>query len=96
MPGPQCVALRVLVVTSVDVTPIFSLLENAIAKEPGLAILSPGGVCLDSALYWWRGLLGVFPVCDSESGSVFGLITGDPGPGTPPRDRVVPVCNSEL
>jgi len=37
--------------TSVDVTQLFSLRENAIAKEPGLVILSPGGVCLDSG---WR------------------------------------------
>src|SRR5262249_60000169 len=53
---------------------------NPIAKEPGLAILSPGGVCLDSALHWWLRLLRVVPVCNSEPGSVFGLITGDPEP----------------
>src|SRR5881275_705174 len=60
------------------------------------AILSAGGVCLDSALQWWRRLLRVFPACDSEPGSVFGLITGDPDPVTPSRDRVVPVCNSDF
>src|SRR5262249_32488580 len=81
---------------AVDQTLLFSLRENAIAKEPRLAILSPGGVCLDSALQWWVRLLGVSPVSDSEPGSVFGLITGDPGPGAPTRDRAVPVCNSEL
>jgi hypothetical protein len=32
----------------VDVTQLFSLRENAIVKEPGRAILSLGGVCLDS------------------------------------------------
>src|SRR5205807_7283417 len=62
----------------------------------GRAILSLGGVCLDSALQWWPRLLGVFPVWDSEPGSVFGLLTGDPDPGTPSRDRVVPVCNGDL
>ena len=36
------------------------------------------------------------PYADSESGSVFGLITGDPDPVTPSRDRVVPVCNRDL
>src|SRR5262245_45777954 len=48
-----------------EVTPLISLRENAIAKEPGLAILSAGGVCLDSALQWWRRLPGVFPAGDS-------------------------------
>ena len=75
---------------------LFSLRENAIAKEPGLAILSLGGVCLGSALQWWFRLLGVFPVWDSEPGSVFGPITGDPDPATPSRERVVPVCNRDL
>src|SRR5262249_6994974 len=59
-------------------------------------ILSPGGVRLDSALQWWRRLLRVFPVCDSEPGSVFGLITGDPDPVIPSRDCAVPVCNRDL
>ena len=75
---------------------LFSLAENAITKEPGRAILSFGGVCLDSALQWWFRLLRVFPVCDCESGSVFGLIIGDRDPVTPSRHRVVPVCNSDL
>ena len=47
-------------------------------RNRGLATLSPGGVCLDSVLQWWHRLLRVFPVCNSEPGSVFGLITGDP------------------
>src|SRR5262245_3411105 len=59
-------------------------------------MLRAGGVCLGSALQWWFRLLGVFPVCDSEPGSVFGPITGDPDPVTPSRDRVVPVCNRDL
>src|SRR5262249_23256908 len=64
---------------------LFSLRENAIAKEPGRAILSAGGVCLDSVLQWWLRLHRVFPVGDSEPGSVFGPITGDPAPVTPSR-----------
>ena len=44
----------------------YSLFGNPIAKEPGLAILSPGGVCLDSALHWWLRLLRVVPVCNSD------------------------------
>jgi len=82
--------------TIVDVPPLFSLRENAIAQEPGRAILSAGRVCFDSALQWWRRLLRVFPACDPEPGSVFGLITGDPDPGTPSRPRVAPVCNRDL
>src|SRR5262249_27579845 len=58
--------------------------------------LSLGGVCLDSACDWWLRLLGVFPVWDFEPRSVFGPITGDPDPGTPSRERVVPVCNRDL
>ena len=53
-------------------------------------------MCLDSALQWWLRLLRVFPVSDSESGSVFGLIIGDPDPVIPSRERVVPVCNRDL
>ena len=54
-------------------------------------------VCvLTRALQWWLRLLGVFPVSDSEPGSVVGPITGDPDPVTPSRDRVVPVCNRDL
>src|SRR5262249_17854322 len=64
-------------------------------RNRGRAILSAGRVCLDSALPWWPRLLGVFPVWDSEPGSVFGPIPGDPDPVTPCRDRVVPVCNSD-
>ena len=45
---------------------------------------------------WWLRLFGVFPVEDFESGSVFGLIIGDPDPLTPSRDRVVPVCNPDV
>src|SRR5262249_23507707 len=55
-------------------------------RNQGRAILSLGGVCLDSACDWWLRLLGVFPVWDFEPGSVFGLITGDPDPGTPSRE----------
>src|SRR5215469_9180767 len=40
-PGPRCVALRVLADTSVDVTQLFSLRENAIAKEPGSRYVKP-------------------------------------------------------
>src|SRR6516162_5719999 len=65
-------------------------------RNRGRAILSLGGVCLDSACDWWHGLQGVFPVGDSESGSVFGLIIGDPDPVTPCRKRVVPVCTTNL
>ncbi len=71
--------------TPVEVTLLFSPRENTIAKEPGRAILSAGGVCLDSALQWWLRLLRVVPVGDSEPGSVFGPITGDPDPLTPSR-----------
>ena len=39
-------------------------------RNRGRAILSAGGVCLDSALQWWRRLFRVFPAGDSESGSV--------------------------
>src|SRR5262249_42324965 len=59
-------------------------------RNRGRAILSPGGVCLDSALHWWLRRLRVFPVWDSESGSVFGLITGDPLPVTPSRSAWFP------
>ena len=63
----------------------------------GVELFYALAVCVSTrAGEWWLRLLGVFPVCDSESGSVFGLITGDPDPGTPSRDRVVPVCNSDL
>src|SRR4051812_8787074 len=65
-------------------------------RNRGRAMLGAGGACLDSALQWWLGLLRVFPVCNSEPGSVFGLITGDPDPGTLSRERVVPVCNTDL
>src|SRR5262245_25301611 len=65
-------------------------------RNRGRASLSLDGVCLDSVLQWWFRLLQVFPVEDSEPGSVFGLITGDPDPVPPSRDRAVPVCNSEL
>ncbi len=75
---------------------LFSLRENAIAKEPGRAILGAGGVCLDSVLQWWLRLHRVFPVEDCEPGSVFGPITGDPDPVTPSRGRVVPACNRDL
>jgi len=34
--------------------------------------------CLGSAHHWWLRLLWVFPVEDSEPGSVFGPIIGDP------------------
>src|SRR4051795_8651970 len=54
-------------------------------------------VCVSTRLLrWWLRLLGVFPACDSESGSVFGPILGDPDPVTPSRQRVVPVCNSDF
>ena len=40
-PGPRSLPLKVLADTSVDVTGLFSLGENAIAKEPGSSYLSP-------------------------------------------------------
>jgi len=40
-PGPHCVALRVLADAAVDVTVLFSLRENAIAKEPGSSYPKP-------------------------------------------------------
>src|SRR5437667_11496446 len=43
--------------TAVDGTPLLSLRENAIAKEPGPDILSLGGVCFGSLLQWWPRLL---------------------------------------
>ena len=49
-------------------------------RNRGRAILSDGRVCVGSALHWWLRLLGVFPVCNPEPGSVFGPITGDPDP----------------
>src|SRR5262249_54738008 len=82
--------------TAVDVTGLFSLRENAIAKEPGSSYLKSWRcLCNDSVCDWWLRLLGVFPGCDLESGRVFGLITGDPAPGIPPRKRVGPVCNTD-
>src|SRR6516225_6895553 len=80
----------------VNETPLFSLGENAIAKEPG-----------SSYPERWRCVsrLGAsmvavapsrHPVCDSEPGSVFGLITGEHRSGDSFPDRVFPVCNSEL
>src|ERR1700675_2376254 len=65
-------------------------------RNRGRAMLSLGGVCLDSALRWWLRLFEVFPVWDSEPGSVFGLITGDPDPVNLFQDRVVPVCNPDV
>src|SRR3981081_2898531 len=53
-------------------------------------MLSAGGVWLDSVLQWWYRLLRVFPVCDSEPGSVFGPITGDPDPGLRPGSAWFP------
>jgi hypothetical protein len=49
-------------------------------RNRGRVILIAGRGCLDSALQWWLRLLGVFPEWDSEPGSVFGPITGDPDP----------------
>src|SRR5262249_59827857 len=82
--------------TSVDVTAYSRWARTPSQRNRGRAILSFGGVCLDSALQWWLRLLQVFPVCDCESGSVFGLIIGDRDPVTPSRHLVVPVCNSDL
>src|SRR5262249_19729483 len=65
-------------------------------RNRGWTMLRAGGVCLDSACDWWHRLQGVFPACDSEPGSVFGVIIGDPDPVTPCRKRVVPVCNTDL
>jgi len=50
--GPQGLADA-----SVDGTPLLSLRENAIAKEPGPDILSLGGVCFGSLLQGWPRLL---------------------------------------
>jgi hypothetical protein len=58
--------------------------------------LSAGGVRLGSVLQWWHRLIRVFPVGDSEPGSAFGPITGDPLSVTSSRERVVPVCNRDL
>jgi hypothetical protein len=79
-----------------DVTPYSRSARTPSPRNRGRAMLSAGGVCLDSACDWWHRLLGVFPACDFEPGSVFGLITGDPDPVTPCRKRVVPVCNTDL
>jgi hypothetical protein len=46
---------------SVDGTELFSLRENAIAKEPGSGYPSIGGVCLDSAGEWWLDSLESSP-----------------------------------
>ena len=79
-----------------DVTPLFSLRENAIAKEPGLRYAERWRcVCRLGAQVVVR-LLRVFPVEDFEPGSVFGPIAGDRDPVTRSRDRVVPVCNRDL
>jgi len=73
---------------AVEKTPLFSLRENAIAREPGSRYAGAGGVCFDSALHWWLRLHRAFPAEDPEPGSVFGLITGDPDPrGYFPRSR---------
>jgi hypothetical protein len=61
-------------------------------RNRGRAILSAGGVCLGSALHWWLGLLGVFPVCNPEPGSFFGLISGDPDPVTRSRTAWFPLA----
>ena len=70
------------------------------AADPRHPILNAGGVCLDSVRQWWLRLLRVFPVCDSEPGSVFGLIIGDPDPVTPSRIAWFPfatvTCDSSL
>src|SRR5215472_13633029 len=79
-----------------DVTSYSRSARTPSPRNRGRATLSPGGVCLDSVLQWWHRLLRVFPVCDSEPGSAFGPITGDPDPVTPSRERVVPVCNRDL
>jgi magnesium transporter len=84
------------VATLVDVTPYSRSARAPSPRNRGRATLSPGGVCLDSVLQWWHRLLRVFPVCDSEPGSVFGPITGDPISVTRSRERVVPVCNRDL
>ena len=44
--------------------------ETPSRRNLGRAMLSVGGVRLDSVLQWWRRLFGVFPACDSEPGSV--------------------------
>ena len=80
----------------VEVTPYTRSARTPSPRNRGRAILSAGGVCLDSVLQWWLRLLRVFPVCDSEPGSVFGPITGDPLSVTPSRERVVPVCNRDF
>src|SRR4051794_35767483 len=64
--------------TSGEVTPYSRSARTPSPRKRGRAILSAGGVRLGSALQWWRGPLRVLPVGDSEPGSVFGPITGDP------------------
>jgi hypothetical protein len=67
---------------SVDVTPYSRCARTPSPRNRGRVILNAGGVCVGSALQWWLRLFRVFPVCDRESGSVFGLIIGDLDPGT--------------
>lgn len=78
-----------------EVTPYTRSARTPSRRNRGRAILSVGSVRLDSVLQWWRRLLGVFPVGDSEPGSVSApsLVTR---PGAPRRDRVVPVCNRDV
>ena len=82
-------------VYEVPCNPLFSLARTPSPRNRGRVILSAGRVCVGSALRWWLRLFRVFPVCDRESGSVFGFITGDLDLGTSSRS-VVPVCNSDL
>ena len=62
----------------------------------GVELSSVLAVCVSARrVDWWRRLLRAFPAEDSEPGSVFGPITGDPDPMTLSLSRVVPVCNPD-
>ena len=72
-------------------TPLFSLRKNAIAKEPGLSYAERWRCVSRLGASMVARLLGVFPVCNPEPGSVFGLITGDPDPRIHPAIEWFPL-----
>ena len=57
-------------VAEVEVTSYSRFTRTPSRRNRGRVILTAGGVCPDSALQWWRGLLRVLPAGDPEPGSV--------------------------
>ena len=81
----------------IDVTQLFSLRENAIAKEPGSSYFKPRR-CVSRLGLANGGLdsLESSPYVTLSRGAFSASSLVTPTPGTPSRDRVVPVCNSDL